>query len=158
MKAKLALVVPLVAVLALVLVAGSALGKAGSVTGGGWFINEVPPFGNKITFSFNALPTGEGTGEVNAVGRFQLIDHGSKTRMRGTIDSMWLTEPTGAPIQPSQFSGEVSIDGNVVSYTVNIRDGGEPGFGEGDKILISIDWTPTYIGNLGGGNLKIHPK
>ena len=147
MKAKLALVIPLVAVLALVLVAGPALGKAGNITGGGWFINQVPPSGNKITFGFNALPTSDG-----AKGQFLLIDHGSKTRMRGTINRIVLVGPI-----LSMFSGEGSKDGEAVSYTVNILDGGEPGLGEGDKITIFIDgMIPTYHGDLGGGNLKRH--
>ena len=149
MKVKYALVVSLVAVLALVLVAGPALGKTGSITGGGWFNNFFTE--NKITFGFNALPTRDGA-EATAKGQFLLIDHGSKTRMRGTINSIGLAGPI-----LSWFKGEVSIDGDAVSYTVNIYDFGEPGLGEGDKITIFIDgMVPTYHGDLGGGNLKRH--
>ncbi len=155
MKAKSVMVAFLIAVLALVLVAGPALGKAGSITGGGWFINVINGDGHKITFGLNALPTSDG-----AKGQFLLIDHGSKTRMRGTIDSMWLTEPTGDPPWRADFSGEGSIDGVEVDYRVLITDRGEPGFGTGDIIKITIDevFPPAYFGVLGGGNLKIHNK
>lgn len=156
MKAKSVMVAFLIAVLALVLVAGPALGKAGSITGGGWFNDLITR--NKITFGLNARPTSDGA-VVDAVGQFLLIDHGSKTRMRGTIDSMCLTEPTGDPPQPSRFWGEVSKDGDEeVPYRVDIEDYGEPGLGEGDTITILIDGIPTYYGELGGGNLKIHNK
>ncbi len=148
MKAKSVMVAFLIAVLALVLVAGPALGKTGSITGGGWF-NDLTT-GNKITFGFNALPTSDG-----AKGQFLLIDHGSKTRMRGTINKIDLAGPI-----LSRFKGEGSIDGNEVPYTVLITDRGEPGFGPGDIITILIDgsFPPAYSGELGGGNLKIHGK
>ena len=150
MKAKSVMVAFLIAVLALVLVAGPALGKAGSITGGGWFINVIDGDGHKITFGFNALPTSDG-----AKGQFLLIDHGSKTRMRGTINKIDLAGPI-----LSRFWGVGSIDGDEVDYKVNIVDRGEPGFGPGDSISILIDgsFPPAYSGELGGGNLKIHGK
>lgn len=152
MKVKYALVVFLVAVLALVLVAGPALGKAGSITGGGRFINQVLPLGNNITFGFTAQPTSEGP-VATAKGQFQLIDRGSETtRMHGTIDSINLTGPL-------RFSG-ILIGGDEVPFTVDITDAddGEPGFDPGDIIMITIgtDWTPTYAGVLQGGNIKHH--
>ena len=155
MKAKLTLVVLVVAVLAL---GGVGCNK---VTGGGRFIDVAT--GNKITFGFNAQPTGDGPPLADAKGQFQLIDHGTKTRIHGTFTA------TQGAVDPSTsyFSGTSSINGEgEYDFWIISTDGGKPGFGEGDSVEIAIgssnpsdmSWIYHYNGVLQQGNLKVHEK
>ena len=145
MKAKSVLVAFLVAALALI---GTGCSKT---TGGGWFIDEGMSSGNKITFGFNAQPTG---GEL-AKGQFQLIDHGSKVRIHGSFEGTY--EETD-PIE-SFFWGTCTIDGEgPYSLQLRVEDLGKPGFGQGDMIDVFIFGYGTLYGELGGGNIKGHKK
>ncbi len=142
-------------VLAVALAAGVACFKT---TGGGWFINENGENGSKVTFGFTAHPVGEPVGDIQeAKGKFQLVDHGTKTRIHGTFsttasdtDSTWST-----------FGGPCTVNGeDGYSFAVIVSDRGEPSFSAGDLIDISI-WGPTdyrYFGVLRGGNIQIHKK
>ena len=150
MKAKYALVIFLVAVLALT-------GVGCMATGGGWFINDLPPGspwpeldGHKITFGYNA----QITVDEAVKGKLQLIDQDSKTRIHGSFNG---TAPGG-------FSGTCSINGTGdYPFELFCMDAGEPGPTAGDWIEIGIDGSwPSYIykyqGYLQGGNIKGHTK
>jgi hypothetical protein len=152
MKAKLALVVVLVAVLAL---AGVGCNK---VTGGGWFIDTGT--GNKITIGFNAQPTGVPTVEaslvdpITAKGQFELIDHDSKTRVHGSFEGTYASTGEGA----SYFEGTCSVNGGESeSFWVLASDDIDFGDGPVDSIEISIgDGHLYYNGVLQGGNIQVH--
>ncbi len=159
MKAKLALVVLLVAVLAL---GGVGCNKA---TGGGWFIDDTT--GYKITFGFNAKPTVDYTNtdtpeEVPAKGQFQLVDHGTKTRIHGSFDGTW----SWTSDDISSFFGTSIINGtDVQPFNVQFYDNGEQGLDKGDGIIVHIGSTDPngpitliYSGELGGVNIKVHEK
>ena len=144
MKAKYGLVVLLVAVLAVVAGGGEAAAggnkTTGGATGGGWFIDWWSE--QKITFGFNARPTGDESAE----GEFQLVDHDSKTRIHGTFHSKI----------GRKFHGTCSINGEGdYTFFVICRDGGEPGIGK-DFINIRITGYRFYYGYLQGGNIKLH--
>jgi len=174
MKAKLALVVLLVAALALI-------GTGCKATGGGRF-NDVQH--GKVTFAFNAQSTSGETdapspppmlpGEwetMAAKGQFQMVVHGTKdsptkTRMHGTFTGTWVNSQTG---DQSYFCGTGSINGGAPEpFYIRCQDLGEPGFGEGDQIIIVIGtmdpkppWPPgfsLYSGTLEAGNIKVHKK
>lgn len=164
MKVKYILVAILVAVLAL---GGMGCNK---VTGGGSFNDSQA---GKITFGFNAQPLGDQSDWyitpfppeppeefVDAKGQFQMVIHGSKTKIHGTF------EGTYAYMQPdsdAQFYGTCLIDGVPTDFTVRVVDDDKAGLGTGDLISIfigtkdpSIFDTPTYSGILQGGNIKVH--
>ncbi len=170
MKAKLALVVLLVAVVALV-------GAGCKTTGGGRFNDIVH---GKVTFGFNAQSTGGDTdgpspppwlsGEwetIGAKGQFQMVVHDSKTKIKGTFTGTWVSSQTG---DQSYFFGMGSINGGETEpFFIRSQDFGEPGFGEGDQIIIVIgtndpnplSWPPDvsiYSGTLEAGNIKVHKK
>ena len=144
MKARYGLVILLVAVLAL---GGMGCNK---VTGGGWFTDVST--GHKITFGFNAQPTGDGS----AKGQFQLVDHDSKTRIHGTFTgTLTETSPSG-----SNFWGTCSINGtsdhNLFIWCQD--DGDDFGQGSGDLIGIFIYGYRDFSGNLTGGNIQVHKE
>lgn len=147
-KAKYVLVFLSIAALALF---GVGCNKA---TGGGWFINDLSDNDNKITFGFNAQPTGKHT----VKGKFQLIDHGSKTKIHGTFsDGVFEDDPT--PTR-SRFWGPCSINGeDGYEVFVWVEDNGEPGV-QGDEIYIEIyfddELVDSYHGILEGGNIQVH--
>ena len=171
MKAKLALVVLLVAALALV-------GAGCKATGGGWF-NDIDD--GKVTFGFNAQSTSGDTDgpppppggweTMAAKGQFQMVVHGTKdnptkTRMHGTFTGTWVSSQTG---DESFFWGTGSRNGgDSEPFFMRCRDFGEPGFGEGDQIMIVIGtmditppWPPDvsfYDGVLERGNIQVHGK
>ena len=169
MKAKLALAVLLVAVLAMV-------GAGCKTTGGGWF-NDVDD--GKVTFGFNAQSTDGDTDApppqpppgwetMAAKGQFQMVVHDTKTRMHGTFTGTWVSSQTGGE---SYFGGTCSVNGEAPEpFFIQCRDLGEPGFSEGDQIIIVIGtddpgaWVldPSsyllYSGTLGGGNIQVHKK
>jgi len=155
MKGKLALSILLVAVLALV---GTGCDK---VTGGGQFTDEWT--GHKITFGFNAKPLdplNEDAGYpfIKAKGQFQMVDHGTKTRIHGTFDGTYI-EPSE---EASWFSGRCSVNGEGdVYFEITATDLGKPGLGAGDHIFIMVGefGDPdllTYEGVLNGGNIQGH--
>ena len=173
MKAKYALVILLVAVLALT---GVGCKK---VTGGGWFIGDFSSEhpGNKISFGFNAHPLGiqgeeydvypepgwEPPEQIKAKGQFQMVDHTAKTKYHGTFNG------TYAYIQPdnmAHFSGTLLMDGNPTDFCVVFSDTGESGASAGDWIEIfigtkdypGIGIPSTYGGSLQGGNTQVHKK
>ena len=162
MKARLAFITLLVAVLVLVAGSGEAVAQVGGnkTTGGGWFINEAfgDLSGHRITFGFNAHRTSEESSVAAAKGEFQLVDHDFNTTIHGTF-----TTVVGAGSN-SVFWGMCSIDGEG-GYTLSIwcLDGGEPGMGS-DNIKITIFgkgvfllyWAGLDGGNIDGGNIQIH--
>ena len=157
MKAKLALSILLVAVLALV---GTGCG-GDKVTGGGKFTNEVfPNYGNKVTFGFNAQPLDEPAlpGMVKAKGQFQLIDHTTGMNVHGTFTGTYIVPSEGV----SWFSGTCSIDGEGETYfEITAADDDKSGLGTGDGVYIMIGafGDPNqviYAGYLEGGNIQVH--
>ena len=156
MKAKLALAVFLVAVLALV---GVGCGGTGKVTGGGWFTNTAngDTFGNRITFGFNAQYNVE---DDTFKGQFQLNDHDAKTNIHGEFDSMPITGIWGGVCT---IKGESVVSGDILDFYVIFLDAGEPGPSLGDTIAVYIgewpmSWVYQYNGALEGGNIKGHTK
>ena len=156
MKAKYALVILLVAVLALV---GVGCKK---VTGGGQFKDFDA---GTVTFAFNAQPTEayEDTTspeEIGAKGQFQLVAHGSKTRIHGSFNGTW----TWTDNYTSTFFGTCTINGtDVEPFNVTFYDNGEQGLNKGDGIIVLIGSTNpidppkyAYSGDLTAGNIKIH--
>ena len=159
MKAKLALSILLVAVLALF---GTGCNK---VTGGGSF-NDFRH--GKVTFGFNAQPTGVeidsdlpppyNSWVTGAKGQFQLVAHGTKTRIHGSFDGTWKL-PTD---NISTFFGTCTVNGTSVQpFSVQFFDNGEQGLNKGDGIIINLGTSlPAggyiFSGNLTGGNIKIH--
>ena len=150
MKAKLALAVFLVAVLAL-----TGVGCTSKVTGGGWFINTAPgdSLEHRITFGFNAQLVDVEDGTVK--GQFQLIDHDAKTNIHGTFESMTLA---GEWAGVCMVKGEGMVDGEYLPFTLHVIDIGEPAPGPGDIVHIEIGEPVLYVysGNLGGGNIQAH--
>ena len=148
MKAKLALCLTLVAVLALL---GAGCTVAKKTTGGGWFIDDES--GGRITFGFTAQPT-DG---LEAKGQFQLVDHGTKMRVHGTfLGTFMVSDPT-----ESGFHGTCSINGEGdYGFLVILEDMGEPGVSAGDSVEIYVGSQPVlhYHGVLGGGNIQVHKK
>lgn len=141
MKAKYSLVL----VLAVAMIASVGCFK---VTGGGWFYCE----GHKITFGFNAQPTEDG-----AKGQFQLIDHGTKTKIHGVFTGTPNLEVPGI----SQFFGDCRVNGmDGYSLAVTVLDNDPLGTGIGDWIEVSIQGPDNYYyaGTLEGGNVKVHTK
>jgi len=159
MKVKYVLVAILIAVLAL---GGMGCSK---VTGGGSFTNEIyPNYGNKITFGFNAHPTGPHNpdpslppAEIEAKGQFHLVDHTTKTKIHGTFTGTWETEEG----DPTFFGTCTTNGGNPQPFNVTFHDSGEKGPNRGDGIIVRIGTTdifglPTYAGTLNGGNIQVH--
>ena len=149
MKAKLALVLILVTVVAL-----SAVGCVYKTTGGGFIIDDDTDA--KITFGFVANPTDCG----GAKGQFQLVDHGTKppTRVHGTFEWVDLF-----PSSEQGFWGECYIgkDDGPHTFMAYADDKGEPGLGAGDWVMIVIfnPGGPTvYAGELEGGNIQVHDE
>lgn len=146
MKAKLALVLILVTVVAL-----SAVGCVYKTTGGGFIIDDDTDA--KITFGFTAIPTDCG----EAKGKFQLVDHGTKTRVHGTFEWVALSPPS-----QQGFWGECYVNKEgPYDFMANAKDNGEPGVGAGDWLMIVIfnPGGPTvYEGVLQGGNIQIHDE
>ncbi len=139
-------------VLAVALAAGVACFKT---TGGGWFIDQ---YGSKVTFGFTAKPVGEPVGGIQeAKGKFQLVDHGTKTRIHGDFS----TTSSDTHSTWSTFGGPCTVNGeDGYSFAVIVSDRGEPSFSAGDLIDITISG-PTdyrYYGVLKGGNIQIHKK
>lgn len=174
MKAKLALAVFLVAVLALTGVGCS------KTTGGGWFINESPigdAEGHKITFGFNAQPTGDGdgdgdffglgNGEVEAKGQIQIIDHDAKTNIHGTFTGTYTGSlfDMGTDEGYAVFYGVCSVEGEEVPFWVEFSDNMvfDSDVGPVDFVFVNIgtDVYPNpgeiqYSGVIQGGNINIH--
>lgn len=168
MKAKLALVAVLVAVLALT---GVGCTKA---TGGGWFTNNGPGpnYGHRITFGFNAHHDSE---DGSVKGQLQLIDHDAKINIHGQFDG---TTTYGTKDFLGQcwvkfvVQGEGTVNGEGPYYFKLVySDKGEPGANpdnplESDSITVWVSKTwPVmfpyeywYTGNLEGGNIQYHEK
>jgi hypothetical protein len=129
-------------------------------TGGGWFLDTLT--GNRITFGFTAQPLEEPVGEINAKGKFQLIDHGDKTKVHGTF---YATIGTTSNFI-SMFFGTCLVnreDGYL--YGIQVEDLGEPGPSAGDYIIIGISHISDpenplyeYMGYLEGGNIQVHAE
>ena len=150
MKAKLALVILLVAVVALV-------GVGCKATGGGWFTNMAvgETYGNRITFGFNAHLDVE---DLTVKGQLQLIDHDAKTNIHGTFDSM---TTAGEWVGTCIVKGEGMVNGDGPHpLKLFCVDAGEPGPGAGDLVDIYIGesspWLYHYTGFLEGGNIQVH--
>ena len=145
------------------LVVGTGCNK---MTGGGWFIDEVS--GSKITVGFNAQPLDEPSDLdpdlSQAKGQFQLIDHGTKDRIRVTFIA---TYDGDAPVV-SDFGGPATINGEGgYIVVVEVHDNGEPGIQAGDLVSLSLfdedEVDPEnplrrYYGWLGGGNVQVHEE
>jgi len=142
----------LVLLLAFALMVGVACFKT---TGGGWFIDQE---GNKITFGFTAQPVGE-PGDITqeAKGKFQLVDHGTKTRIHGTFTTTFTVSDT--PSTESFFWGPCTVNGvDGYSFYVMVSDYGEPALSAGDEIEIKVmgEEEHFHYGFLRGGNIQIH--
>jgi len=157
MKAKLALSILLVAVLALV---GTGCGLGGDkVTGGGRFTDGLTD--HKITFAFNAQPLDPlkedpGYPFIKAKGQFQLVDHDAKTRIHGTFNGTYIVPSEGA----SWFMGTCSVNGeDDVYFEITALDDDKAGLDVGDGIFIKVGYPfpfLTYAGYLEGGNIQVH--
>jgi len=155
MKAKLALVALLVAVLALT---GVGCSKA---NGGGWFTNTASGndwgYGHRITFGFNAQYDDE---DGTVKGQFQLIDHDAKINLHGTFDStetMGWFDFGGLCV----VKGKADVNGEEIPFEVTYADNGEPGVDARDSIQVYVGeaypWLYCYIGDpIGGGNIQYH--
>ena len=123
----------------------------GKVTGGGWFIDGQD---NKCTFGFNAHgDCREGEGLIYK-GQFQFNDHDG-CKIHAKVLSLLDFGDTYA-----LFHG---VDDKELDVYVYVEDMGQPGADPGDYIAIWYDadhwWDPpTYEGELGGGNLKVHKE
>jgi hypothetical protein len=132
-------------------------------TGGGWFNNlcndEV-----KVTFGFNVQPTDDSV----AKGKFQLVDHSTKTRIHGTFDGTLDGEVPGLW---QTFSGKCTIvtpEGTYpeVDFWIDVWDLGEgvneianDWIGDGIAVHLYRYGNVVYGGILGGGNIEVHvPK
>lgn len=176
MKAKLALVGVLVAVLAL---AGAGCGK---VTGGGWFYDEQTE--NRVTIGATAQPgefiewyIPEELGIAEAKGQFQLVDHGTNTGTRTTIHGTFTRTYVGSMVDAFDDSDE---EGYIAVYWGICSVNGEedvpfwaefyceyvdPDTLEGpiDYVYISIGTDEygipgdiVYCGEIQGGNMMVH--
>jgi len=157
MKAKLALIVALVAVLAL---AGVGCDTGAKVTGGGWFNDSMNGVydsatdtwsGNRVNFGFNAQV--DKNGEVK--GQFQLIDHDANINLHGTFDHMDILGLWGGVCV---VKGIGSVNGEDVPFELSCIDAGEPGPSAGDMVAVWVyaDSPLFYSGYLEGGNVQVH--
>jgi len=134
------------------LMTGCTFPVAGKVTGGGWFEDQC---GRKCTLGFNAHGDGDCCDGFEFKGQFQFNDH-DDTKIHLTV--MRLMEHVG--LEGLLFYGE--DDGEDV--WVYVEDLGQSGPDKGDLIKIWCGGdsphnpigNPTYYGELGGGNIKIH--
>ena len=168
-----------------VLTALLALSGCFKMTGGGWFIDNE---GDLVTIAFTAQPDGEPTGNCDgyiapfpqvptcqpAKGRLTLIDHGGASgeplMMRGNFNGTY--NPVSGNLEDgSQFTGTVVIDGEEWIFGMRVSDYGEPGNFEdpdvtGDFFFLMLEPAATadgspdivYLGQLGGGNIRVHAK
>ena len=154
-----------------------ALSGCLKMTGGGWFIDGEGDF---VNFGFTAQPDGEPTGNCDgypfpfpqvptcqpAKGRLTLIDHGGMSgeprMIRGEFTGTY--NPIGGnPEDGSQFTGTVLVDGVEWLMGMRVTDNGQAGI-EQDFIFIMLEEAATadgspdlvYIGDIGGGNIKVH--
>jgi hypothetical protein len=176
MKAKLALVVASIAVLAVV---GVGCGK---VTGGGWFYDEQ--LGDKVTVTANAQQTSDVTewlpdmvglvGKADAKGEFQLVDHVTKTNIHGTFTGTYAGSladnfATEEPVFGAVYWGICSVNGGAdepfwVEFFCDTDFNPEDGVGPIDYVRISIGPAEypdigenvMYSGEIKGGNMMVH--
>ena len=119
------------------------------VTAGGWITTS----GGKATFGFHA----GFHQDCRLSGHVEYIDHGKGVRI--STSSVTSYGPTG-PGNTRTFSGQATVNGQAVTYTITVVDKGEPGAGN-DYLNISLkDGSGNIVysasGTLGGGNIEIH--
>ena len=121
----------------------------GKITGGGWFMVGPEEEQTKCTFGFVAQGQG-----LEYKGQFQFKEH-VKDGITIHVDVVGLLELFETY---AVFVGE-DEDGNYVK--VSVWDLGQPGADPGDYIKIwhnKIGGSPSWQGELGGGNLKVHKE
>jgi len=112
------------------------------VTGGGWIsVNS-----GKDTFGFNA----GFRGDCVLKGHLEYQDHANGIR----ISTSSITSYGGSGTSRT-FSGQATVNGQAVTYTVTAVDNGEPGAGA-DQFTITLSNGYSASGTLGGGNIEIH--
>jgi len=142
----------LVLLIAVVLMTSCTYKTAGKVTGGGWFIDVHS--GNKCTFGFNAHGEGDFCEGFEFKGQFQFNDHAGNKIHAEVMELREIILVEDVLV----FGGE---DDEGKEVWVRVKDLGQPGADAGDEIRIWYDSNPyfnepTWKGELGGGNIKIH--
>ena len=139
-------------------------------TGGGWFISEAPEtYGHKVTFSITAQigePVPGPGGWYETTGKFQLIDHATKTKVHGPVLNYrdwgegW-----------ADWHGDCSVNGTDGYFFSIMSYDDETGGWPGDCVYIQIrepsspehpahivtNWYSSWE-ELDGGNIKRHDK
>jgi hypothetical protein len=113
-------------------------GQAFRVTGNGKI------FGKTVSFEINAddLPSGR----LKYSDKEQHIDFASDK----------ITAFTRLTTTKVSFTGEATINGQKVMFTVEVEDNGEPGTGDRFKIIITGAVNSTREGALTQGNIQFH--
>jgi hypothetical protein len=112
------------------------------VTGGGWI---TTPSGSRGTF-------GVGGGIKNDAfwGHLTYIDHGTGMKVHGTA----VTAYTVLDQTTRRIDGNAQINGVTGTYSVTVRDAGEPGRQDTFDLKLSNGYQAT--GTLNGGNIQLH--
>ena len=139
------------------------------VTGGGEgefkYKFEESKAPHRISFGFTAISTAPpGLQEDDLVvwpakGQFQLIDHTTKEKVRGTFSRI-VWEEREQP-QPRRIAtGECSFGGVVYDLAVEALDAGEPGVGDWVRIELIEEGEiiHSWVHELEGGNIQIKHK
>ncbi|HEV2138813.1 MAG TPA: choice-of-anchor P family protein [Nitrososphaerales archaeon] len=112
------------------------------VTAGGW----IAPSGGKDTFGFHAGYHQD----CKLSGHVEYIDHSNGVRV--STSSVTSYSGTG---NTRTFSGQATVNGVSMTYTIIATDNGEPGAGN-DYFSISLSNGYSASGTLSGGNIEIH--
>ncbi len=120
------------------------------VTGGGWITGT--PSGARANFGVAGGIKNDGLW-----GHLTYIDHGPNGfKVKGTDVASY--EVTG--LTSRRIKGTAEVDGvggvEVVGYTVDVTDNGEPG--RADTFSITLSNGYFAWGKLAGGNIQLHPK
>ena len=112
------------------------------VTGGGWI---TTPSGSRGTF-------GAAGGIKNDAfwGHLTYIDHGTKMKVHGTA----VTAYTVIDQTTRRIDGRATINGAAGTYSVTVRDAGEPGRQDTFDLKLSNGYRAA--GPLSGGNIQLH--
>lgn len=153
--------------------ARAAAGDTVQTTGGGWITPTVPSTpastgivrtaatNSKATFGFVASATKQSDGSLaDFQGELSYHDHGTGLRLHSLV----VDNVTVVDSQTMTFSGTADVEtaagpAGAHSFTVTVKDLGEPGVGV-DFFSISISDLSLFYsasGTLGGGNIQVRP-
>ena len=112
------------------------------MTGGGWITTPSSAKGN--------FGVGGGIRQGAFWGHLEYHDHGSGMNVHGTgVTAYTVTGPNSRHIE-----GNADVNGQSLTYMVDVADNGEPG--RSDTFAITLSNGYSAGGTLSGGNIQLH--